>query len=762
MTTHVSCCALASALLIAILAMGVSAATITPPDRDHLVAWYKLDEGAGDLAGDAIEPPANGSISEGKWKDGQLDFTGRTAIQIGKAAKLSFRSGFTLAARVKMTMRGFGQVIGSAGAGGLVVSLDRIKLASWGGDWLADAYLPEDEWLHIAVALDKQGKGRMYVNGSALASQPVQPWPVDPDNWTIGGWNVGEAFRGSLADIMIWNVALSSDEVKQLATSFGFKQLPTVPWDAPAPLNKTPVSVRAIAKVLKPLAHDPQLLPRYPFAAMMGEKRFDSALRLRSHAQRAAEEKWLADLVPLFDCPDQKWTRCWYYRWFLVRANYQEEDGIPGFYEGKRGGYTRHITYSAPHIIDEVRWLRDGRYAYGQAEILGKRREPNGRRFGGYTHWISQTLWGAHLVHPDKTRLRTLLPAWAEDTECAFPGKLATDRPLRDYLLNPPSHWATGMEWQPGWFYFDNYDRGKETNLYRPDYTAYYYANARAVAQMYRVLGEPARAAQFDALADKVKQALTTLMWDPATKYFYSIKTGTDDQKAMVKEVVGIYPFTFGVPEKQQASAFESILDPTEFWGPWPVTTCTMKCPMYTPRVQLCNWNGPVWPHAESLVAQALAQGIRSYGSRQVTPRKLWQFLDSYTGLHYEDKGTWKRPNIHEEANADDGQMYGCPDYFHSTYNDLIITLVAGLVPRNDDMVELYPVVSVPWDHFRLDRVPYKGHLLSIVWDDRNTGKRYQRVPRGFSLYIDSKLAVTRPKLQRLTAKLPSGTARAR
>ncbi len=720
----------------------------------HLVAWYSFDK-PGDIIPDAVHPAADAKRGNGVYN-------------IGNPSKLNFRSGFTLCARIKTKDAHFGQIIGADGAGGLVVSLNQIKLASWGADWVVDAYIPENQWVHVAVTIDAQGNGHIYLNGAEIASSKVQLWPKDPDNWTMGGWKVGEYFKGSMDDVMVWDTALSGVEVKQLAASLGLGT-PVKTWtDEPAPISETPKSVRKMAEILKPLALEPDLLPRYPFAATMGGKRFDEALRLRTHAQRAREEKWLADLVPTFDCPDEKWVRTWYYRWFVVRANYEEEDGIPGFYEGKRGAYARHITYSAPHIMDEARWLRDGRYAYGQAEILGKRREPNGRRFGGYTHWIAATLWDTYLVHPDTAELQKLLPAWAEDTRTAFMSQawidrngtdrmgawLLADKPRRDFLLNPPNHWATGMEWQPAWFSFDNYDRSKETNLYRPDYTAYYYANAMAVAQMYRVLGDKYKAADFLTLADLVRLAMTELMWDPATRYFYSVKTGTDE-KAMVKEVVGIYPFAFGIPTRAQAGAFDSILDPSEFWGPWKVTSCTMKCPMYTPKVQLCNWNGPVWPHANSLVAQALAQGIRKYGSKSVTPKKIWELLDSYTSLHYEDKGTWKQPNIHEEGNADDGQMYGCPDYFHSTYNDLIITLVGGLVPRNDNTIELYPVVAVPWDHFRLDGIPYKGHTLSIVWDARPDGQRYAKAPKGYSIYADGKLLKTSPRLERMTAELP-------
>ena len=667
-------------------------------------------------------------------------------MQLGSPSGLDFRSNFTLAAKVKLTSSEYGQIVGANESGGLVAGLDNIKLASWGHDWVVKYTLPENEWVFIAATMDTDGLAKVFVNGKAIASTKMSPWPKAPENWTIGGWAVGERFRGSLANVLIWNTALDADQIMQVASSFGLDKPVKLMQDTPAPISQTPASVKAMAKQMKNLAIEPGQLPRYPFSAMMGAERFSDALRLRSYKQWAEAEKWLADEIPTFDCPDPIWKRCYYYRWFVVLANYQEEDSVPGFYEGKRGPYTRHITYSAPHIMDEVRWLRDGKYAYGQAEILGKRREPNGRRFGGYTHWIASTLWGAYLVHPDKKKLAELLPAWQEDTECAFAGKLDATRPDADYLLAPPSHWTTGMEWQPAWFYFDNYDKTKETKLWRPDYTAYYYANARAVADALRVLGNPTEAAKFDKLADRVKGAVEHCMWDPKTDYFYSIKVGTD-QKAWVKECVGIYPFTFDLPSKDKSAAFKSILDPKEFWGKWLITSCDMNCPMYTPKVQLCNWDGPVWPHADSLVANALANGVRTYKAPGVTPAKLYQFIDSYTKLHYEDKGTWKHPNIHEEGNADDGQMYGCPDYFHSTYNDLIIRLVGGLVPRNDGSVELYPVVDVPWDHFRLDRVPYRGHMLSIVWDSRAKG-RYAGVPKGYSLYVDGKLIGTKPKLE--------------
>ncbi len=669
-------------------------------------------------------------------------------MRLGSPEKLTFRENFTLAAKVKPIGEALGQAVGAADSGGLVVSPYQIKFAIWGTDWIIETTLPENDWVFVAVTLDKEHTARAFVNGTEVASSKVKPWPKDPENWTIGGWDSREVFSGSIDQVMIWNTALRPEQIKQVATSLKLDKAVKLTPDDPAPVSQTPASVKAMGKELNSLATEPDHLSRYPFSAMLGFHRVGQALRLRSHKQRAEAEKWLADQIPTFDCPDAAWKRCYYYRWFVVRANYAEENSLPGFFEGKRGGYTRHITYSAPHIMDEVRWMKDGKFAFGQADILGRRREPDGRRFGGYTHWIASTLWGSYLVHPDKKRLAELLPAWQEDTECAFPGKLDDGRPDEDYLLAPPNHWATGMEWQPAWFYFDNYDRTKETALWRPDYTVYYYANAVAVADALRELGKRDEAAKFDALAKRIKGAVQNILWDSKTNYFYSVKVGTS-QKAWVRECVGIYPFAFALPDNENSypAAFQWILAEDDFWGKWPITSCSMRCPMYTPKVQLCNWNGPVWPHAESIVANAMANGIRLYRAHGVTPEKLYELLDAYTKLHYEDKGTWKQPNIHEEANADDGQMYGCPDYFHSTYVDLVIRLLGGLVPRNDDSVELYPVVAAPWDHFRLDRIPYRGHMLSIVWDNRARG-RYPGVPKGYSLYVDGKLAGTKPKLE--------------
>ena len=91
--------------------------------------------------------------------------------------------------------------------------------------------------------------------------------------------------------------------------------------------------------------------------------------------------------------------------------------------------------------------------------------------------------------------------------------------------------------------------------------------------------------------------------------------------------------------------------------------------------------------------------------------------------------------------------------YNHSTFADLLITGVVGLVPRADDVVEVYPLLPEgAWNYFCLDGVTYHGHSLTIFWDV--DGTRYHRGP-GLFVLADGKEIARADKLAKLTGKLP-------
>lgn len=454
---------------------------------------------------------------------------------------------------------------------------------------------------------------------------------------------------------------------------------------------------------------------------------------LASHRDQYAA--WYSTNAPRLTVGASWLQRLWTYRWFLLRHNLAQPDAGnlpagPVFYEGRHGSwYPRVITFSTPHIIAEARWLADPTLFAANVRALARLQQPDGefpnllvdQSSFRYTNWIPQATVDAFKVHRDDRALAGLLPALTRNVEgiaAAFDGD-------GDGLLAPGDHYTTGMEFQPSFWAHVGYDnRQPQTDLERPDFNAYHYGNARAVAAAARHLGDAGLAARLDALADRTRSAVLAKLWHDEDAFFYSVREG-DDVAARCKEVIGFYPFRFGLPpdEPRYRRALASLIDPDEFWTPFPVASCSRKVPVYSAAVQRwpgpggvvtpCMWNGPTWPHADSLVADSMASAVRHYAEGTITAAHLGELLRRFARFHCED-GQEDRPLLREYGDGETGVNWGCADYLHSTFNDLIICHVLGLMPRLDDVLEIRPL-AVGLGDLRIEDIPYHGHRLAIA-----------------------------------------------
>ena len=76
--------------------------------------------------------------------------------------------------------------------------------------------------------------------------------------------------------------------------------------------------------------------------------------------------------------------------------------------------------------------------------------------------------------------------------------------------------------------------------------------------------------------------------------------------------------------------------------------------------------------------------------------------------------------------------------YNHSTFADLLITGVIGLRPRDDDVVEIDPLLPEgSWDWFCLDGIENDGALFTIMYD--KTGEKYHH-GRGLRILANGNL----------------------
>ncbi len=509
-------------------------------------------------------------------------------------------------------------------------------------------------------------------------------------------------------------------------------------------------------------------------------------------AQVAAYQAWFDRNLPHFDCSDP-WIRKMYdHRAYVLRKNMLDPKlgrmQWPTQAEGRwrSSWYPNVISYGAGHQVREARWLRDPKYWQGHLRTWAENEKadgvypshvtPKGPAGGQYTDWITSTSWDGHLVHPDREFLGQLVEKLAANVR----GWQKVYDPDGDGLLMVDSHWWTGMEYQPSFFAFSDYKTSKDfyqparpVNLERVDLTAYNYGNATAVARIYRLLGRPEQAREFDELAAKIAAAVASKMWRPENdrRFFYSLRAD-DDAIADVKEVIGVYPFYFGMLPwgKGYESAWASILDPEQFWTAWPVASASKKCPAYSQvnwpgdgRAMPCMWNGPTWPHANALVMTAMARTIRATRDQGVkdSPLKkehLWALFTSFTRAQYRDQDLG-RPWTGEFYNGDNGRWKTAErDYNHSTWLDILIPELIGVVPRDDDTLEIDPLLPEhALTHFVLDGLHYHGHDITIAWDDPAPGSpdRLADGRKGLDVYVDGRLAASSPGLSRLTVALP-------
>jgi hypothetical protein len=493
---------------------------------------------------------------------------------------------------------------------------------------------------------------------------------------------------------------------------------------------------------------------------------------------------WFDVNIATFDCSDPAVTKMFWHRAYLLKKNFMNPNWGRLTHrccaEGRwrADWYSNVISYGAGHQIREARWFADPSYAWGQlatwAEnpkkdgVFPSHVKPDGPQQSQYTDWISSTALDVMAVHPDTAALTKHFEPLARNARAWID---VFDRD-GDFLPVVDSHWWTGMEWQPSFFAFNGFlpDEGdpKEADLERVDLAAYTYGDVKNMAACARLLGNVDEGKSLDALAVKIQTAVETKLWNPAWKFFLSNRWN-DDAPALVKEVIGVYPFYFGLPTpgKGFEAAWASIVNPAEFWGPWPVRSCSRECPAYCPGrgwsagrdlKSGCMWNGPTWPHANSIVLTAMARTLRDYPPCDLTRQHLFGLFNSFTKAQFKD-GDLSKPWTGEFYHADTGAwMTDEHDYNHSTYLDILIPELCGLRPRNDGVLEVDPLLpSVKdggWSHFLLDGQRYRGHDITIVWDAPDGKRVYEGVDEGLTVFVDGAKRAHRPDLGRLTLPL--------
>jgi predicted GH43/DUF377 family glycosyl hydrolase len=467
---------------------------------------------------------------------------------------------------------------------------------------------------------------------------------------------------------------------------------------------------------------------------------------------------WAACNVPLFDCPDREIGQTYDFRWRVFKKHIRSTpDGfvITEFLpDVSWAGKHNTISCAAGHHIREGRWLCDpGAVADYLRFWFRKGGEP--RR---YSFWAADSVEAFALAAGDWGLAVELLPDLVANYE-------AWERTHRD---------PNGLFWQSA-------DRdGMEFSIggdgCRPTINSYLCGDAAALARIAARAGRNDLAERFRREAATLRALVESNLWDPRAQFYKTLPRGAGAGLVAVREEIGFVPWYFNLPAPGHEAAWAQLVDPRGFAATFGPTTAERRHPGFMGQHNHeCLWNGPSWPFATTQTLVALANLLND--PRQRPPLGKAEYLALLASYARSqrlrgDDGTVV-PWIDEDLDPDTGRWLareilraqGRPhkdrgrDYNHSGFCDLVITGLAGLRPRADDVIEVNPLLPAgAWNYFCLDGVPYHGRTITICYDE--SGEHYHR-GAGLRLLIDGREAAASAGLARLTASLSQTPAAA-
>jgi hypothetical protein len=435
---------------------------------------------------------------------------------------------------------------------------------------------------------------------------------------------------------------------------------------------------------------------------------------------------------PSFKSDNAFFTAYFDYRLFGLRMNALPGGApcipFPAVCEGP-GYFRAPITYSAQCHILESRWLPSCDIAQGSLLNFIANQQEDGR-YIGYLGPVSlpgeffyHANWGRILeldhLHPDPSFLRK-----AKDSLTLYVAFFNSNRdPEGSGLYDILNHYETGQEYMHRYVAVeksaDEKHWGDVFRLKGIDVSVYMYQIMQTLSEISEKLGETEEAETWRLASQKTGNAILEKMWDPEEEMFFDINP-QDGRRTGVKAAVCFYPYLTELVEKSHLNGLKRhLLNPEEFWTPFPVPSSSVDDAFYNPDGEWkgerknCPWNGRVWPMTNSHIAEALAVSALRFDDQELRERTAL-FITKYIEMMFfqHDAG---RPNSFEHYHPETGKpsvFRGVDDYQHSWILDLIVQFICGVRPSSTHLT----IDPFPFDvsMFDLSNINFRGNQLSV------------------------------------------------
>lgn len=511
---------------------------------------------------------------------------------------------------------------------------------------------------------------------------------------------------------------------------------------------------------------------------------------------------WWYENIPYIETPEHAIDKTVVYRWWLSRFNMIDADmpgntfQYPTSIEGVLG-YNNQIVLTSGMFINDTKWLRNAEYSYGTWVSAGQtaKKGQSGYYYyhdnpgdpanwnHSYTQYITKAGWDSYKVHGGPSSLAEALGDYgSDDVKGLLASKSEPDgndnqNNNENYLIDWSWNSMTGNDADA--VSFSEYPGER---MDRADGSANMWANAVAAAEAYTAAGDDESAAEMQAIADAIKADVIDELWNEDTELIQHKFIGSHDGDfAQYKEINNYYPYSVGLmPTSDDAdydddyeAALRLFADADEF----PIFPFFTANQADKKALNFPGSNNFAIINATPLL-QIYSAGIRDYNANDneyITNESFKKLLYWVAFAHYQGGDTaypdqnefWNMdnntsgtdiPSKNKDASENGGKITYRSWIHHTqlgTTNWTIIEDVAGMVPREDNKIELNPIEIPDWDYFTVNNLSYHDQDLSIVWD--KDGSQYGG-PAGYTLYLDGKAVFTSDKLAHLIYDPTTGT----
>jgi hypothetical protein len=408
--------------------------------------------------------------------------------------------------------------------------------------------------------------------------------------------------------------------------------------------------------------------------------------------------------------------------------------------------------------------LRDRRFADDYIKHMY-----NGGNDRHFTDYMADSVYERWLVDGDTSSFITHLDAMISLYD-KWNGALDTSKGLywREPLADATEYTISSIDASGG---KDGFAGGQ---AFRPTINSYMWANALAIAKAADLSNRGDVASDFRKRAANIKSRFQADIWNTTLEHFIDRHQITNQyvkyyEPIRGRELAGLVPWMFSMPDdtKQYNAAWKHLLNTNELKGASGMRTVEPSYQYYMRQYRYdqptglreCQWNGPVWPYQTTQVLLGMANVLDSYNQSIVISKADYlSELRRYTKLHSNNG----KLDLEEDYEPDKpGPIVGLPrshHYFHSGYNDLIISGLVGIRPRADDVLDVNPMIPAGSDisYFRLQDIIYHGRSVAVQWDA--TGSKYG-TGAGLRVEVDGNVVGTSAALTRIRAPLSKTSA---